>query len=77
MMFAPRPSSGSVSAAARPVWLRAVGVGLAVTSTWPVWHALGAVGEQEYVAALLLGGLGWLLARTGVELAGLDKEHAG
>jgi len=52
-------------------------VGLAVVSTWPVWHALGAVGEQEYVAALLLGGLGWLVARTGVELAGLDKEHAG
>lgn len=65
------PLDSSSSTAMRLRWL---GVGLALLSTWPLWHALAAVGEQDYVGALVLSGLSWLLARTGVELSGLDRE---
>lgn len=65
------PLDTSSPAASRLRWL---GVALALLSTWPLWHALAAVGEQDYVGALVLSGLTWLLARTGVELSGLDRE---
>lgn len=76
-MSAPRAPLSGPTVADKPVWVRVVGVALGVASTWPLWHALGAVAEQEYVAALLLGGLAWLLGRTGVELAGLAAEPSG
>ena len=50
---------------------------MALASTWPLWQAMAAVADQDYVAALLLAALTWLLARTGVELAGIDREDGG
>jgi hypothetical protein len=47
---------------------------MAALSVLPMWHALAAVSRQDYVAGLLLAGLTWLLARTGVELVGPDQS---
>ena len=58
----------------RPV-LRWLGVAVALASAWPMAHALDAVGSRDYLGAVLLLGLTWILARTGVELAALADER--
>jgi hypothetical protein len=57
-----------------PAPWRWLGVTMAALSVLPMWHALAAVSRQDYVAGLLLAGLTWLLARTGVELVGPDQS---
>lgn len=57
--------------------VRALGVGLALLSLWPLHHALRAVEARDYLAGLLLVGLTWVVARTGVELAALAGGNSG
>ena len=49
-------------------WL---GILLTLGALWPLWHALDAIGGRDYLGGLLLGGLTWVIARSGVELASL------
>ena len=58
----------------RPV-LRWLGVAVALAAAWPMAHALDAVGSRDYLGAVLLFGLTWIVARTGVELAALADER--
>ena len=51
-------------------WL---GVVLALLALWPLARALDAIAVRDYLGGGLLLGLTWVLARTGVELAGLGK----
>lgn len=51
-------------------WL---GVALAVLAVWPLARALDAIAVRDYLGGALLLGLTWVLARTGVELAGLPR----
>lgn len=51
-------------------WL---GVVLALLALWPLARALEAVALRDYLGGALLLGLTWVLARTGVELAGLGQ----
>jgi hypothetical protein len=51
-------------------WL---GVLLALLALWPLARALDAIALRDYLGGGLLLGLTWVLARTGVELAGLGK----
>ena len=49
-------------------WL---GVVLALLALWPLTRALDAIALRDYLGGSLLLGLTWVLARTGVELAGI------
>ena len=53
-------------------WL---GVAIALLSLWPMARALDAVALRDYLGGLLLLGLTWVLARTGVELTILGRTH--
>lgn len=52
-------------------WL---GVSLALLALWPLMRALDAIGARDYLGGLLLLGLTWVLARTGVELTGWGTQ---
>lgn len=49
-------------------WL---GVALALLAIWPLARALDAIALRDYLGGVLMLGLTWVLARTGVELASL------
>jgi hypothetical protein len=53
------------------VAVRVLGVALALH------YALRAVETRDYLAGLLLVGLTWVVARTGVELAALPSNGSG
>lgn len=52
------------------------GVGLAIGACVPVWRALSALSEGDYLAAGLGVVLAWILARTGVELLAIADRGA-
>lgn len=47
----------------------ALGVALTGASLWPMSQLLAAVAQRDWLGALLLLAVTWLLARSGVELA--------
>jgi hypothetical protein len=59
------------------VAVRVLGVALASASLWPLHYALRAVETRDYLAGLLLIGLTWVVARTGVEVAALPSNGSG
>lgn len=54
--------------------VRWLGVLLALLAVWPMAYALDAVGGKDYLGGILLLGLTWLIARTGVELVAASPE---
>ena len=42
-----------------------------LAALWPLTRALDAIALRDYLGGSLLLGLTWVLARTGVELAGI------
>lgn len=50
---------------------------IALGASWPMWAALEAVGSRDYLGGLLLLGLTYVVARTGVELAGVGTGPGG
>jgi hypothetical protein len=50
---------------------------IALGASWPMWAALEAVGSRDYLGGLLLLGLTYVVARTGVELAGVGGRAGG
>lgn len=55
-------------------WLTWLGVAIALLSLWPMSRALDAIALRDYLGGLLLLGLTWALARTGVELTALGRS---
>ncbi len=50
------------------VVVRWLGIALALLAVWPMARALDAVGAKDYLGGVLLLGITYVLARTGVEL---------
>lgn len=46
-----------------------IGVALAIGATAPAIAAMRAIEGRDYLATLLLVGLTWVIARTGIDLA--------
>jgi hypothetical protein len=57
--------------------IRWLGVAIVLGASWPMWEALEAVGSRDYLGGLLLLGLTYVVARTGVELAGVGAGPGG
>lgn len=55
-------------------WMAWLGVVLALAALWPLSRALDAIALHDYLGGVLLLGLTWVLARTGVELAEIGRQ---
>lgn len=54
--------------------MRWIGGVLALASCWPLYEALAALQQQDYLAGALLVALTWVVARTGSDLAVLAER---
>lgn len=60
-----------------PAVQRWLGTGLALAATWPMWSAMQSVENKDYLAAVLLTALTWVVARTGLDLATVRDSDEG
>ncbi len=56
-------------------WMVGLGIVLALTALWPLARALDAIALRDYLGGVLLLGLTWVLARTGVELTAIGRQN--